>query len=715
MKENYLLKESGVVSIIVLFICASFVPSISGYSEDADQVDIDVADVCELQEDVIVTCRTFGFPGEPTQEITMSLTDAESLYDKIKELQIEVARDPLSDKTLQLQHEIITLADEHDLLPAGLSPDTLTSRLHPSWTLQNRRLETLPLPSKGSELFCTFVSTGSGGLLPIIVLPRLIPIIMTPIPRLFMIWNADEAITSCGGLRSGTGFIAYGQQNGIALGFWGIGFTFSLPPFMGVYGLAGYALFARVNAEEIEFYPPNRAPIISSENPSSGTWDVPASLSELSFRIDDADGDLMSYSVTTDPDIGSGSGNNKKNGFYSVPVSGLDYDKIYRWKVEVTDGKDTTVQQFSFFTEAKPPFDPFDEGWQYRKKITIDHTKVAGDLTNFPVLVSATDTDLRDRAQADGDDILFMGGTGVATKLYHEIEEYDDSSGKLIAWVNVPSISGDGDTVFYMYYGNPSCNSQQFSDKTWNAQFKAVWHLHESPTGTIHDSTLNDNDGTSYGGMSSSDLVDGMVSKCIDFDGDDDYISTPDSSSLKPESVTLAAWFRPLEEDVPNGYVVSKSSDDTWGNADGHTYGFGFRLGKDGSTWIDARFERDTTAQQHEHAGHYYTTNNEWHHLTLTFDGNTNNAHFYVNGVLNGTVPSCHSTVLWYPDAWDFLMGASKQHEGSSHAPNIFFKCRIDEVRVLNTAVDASWVSTEYNNQNDPSSFLGFGPEEAGP
>jgi len=85
MKENYLLKKGGVVGIIVLFICASFVPSIGGYSEETSQVDIDIEDVCELKENVLVTCNTFGFPGEPSQEITMSLTDAESLYDKIKE------------------------------------------------------------------------------------------------------------------------------------------------------------------------------------------------------------------------------------------------------------------------------------------------------------------------------------------------------------------------------------------------------------------------------------------------------------------------------------------------------------------------------------------------------------------------------------------------------------------------------------------------------
>ena len=39
--------------------------------------------------------------------------------------------------------------------------------------------------------------------------------------------------------------------------------------------------------------------------------------------------------------------------------------------------------------------------WNYRKKITIDHTKVAATLTNFPVLINLTsDTDLSSSAQA---------------------------------------------------------------------------------------------------------------------------------------------------------------------------------------------------------------------------------------------------------------------------------------------------------------------------
>ena len=82
-------------------------------------------------------------------------------------------------------------------------------------------------------------------------------------------------------------------------------------------------------------------------------------------------------------------------------------------------------------------FNPFDEGWSFRKKITIDHDLVEGNLSDFPVLVSVVDSDLKNKAQVDGDDLLFMDGSGVANKLFHEIEYYNEDSGELIAWVKL--------------------------------------------------------------------------------------------------------------------------------------------------------------------------------------------------------------------------------------------------------------------------------------
>jgi hypothetical protein len=73
--------------------------------------------------------------------------------------------------------------------------------------------------------------------------------------------------------------------------------------------------------------------------------------------------------------------------------------------------------------------DPLQNGWTYRKRLTIDASRVTGDLTNFPVLISTTDLDWKEDSQAipghvaqtDGGDIMFTAGDGV-TKLDHEIE-----------------------------------------------------------------------------------------------------------------------------------------------------------------------------------------------------------------------------------------------------------------------------------------------------
>jgi len=616
MKRNYLLKKSGVVGIIIIFICSSFVSNIGGYSEDATQLDIDIEDVCELKEDVLVTCNTFGFPGEPSQEITMSPSDAEFLYDKIKELQFEVARDPLSDKTQQLQHEIISLADEHNLLPAGLSAKTLQSRLTPTLLPQHPRITLPRLQNKASEMFCNYVSTGSGSALPIIILPRLIPILLTPIPRLFVRWSTMDGITSCGGLRSGTGFIAYGAQNGIALGFWGIGFSIFLPPVM-AYGLFGYALYASVNAEEIELWPPNNPPVISNENPPSETWNVPVSLSELSFQIEDADGDPMSYSVTTSPDIGSGSGTNKGDGVYTVPVSGLKSNTQYQWVVEVADSEDVTMRELSFMTEELP-FDPFEEGWHYRKQITIDHTQVAGDLSYFPVLISTVDSDLQGKAQDDGDDVLFMDGPGVANKLYHEIEQYDGTSGDLISWVNVVDLSADGDTVLYVYYGNPNSGNQQMSERVWSPYYAGVWHLDD-----LYDSSSNTNDGSNHGSVGSI----GKVEFAREFDGIGDYIEISDDPSLDIiDKITITAWAK-IYDRTKEQRIVSKVQRGSYGVGIGEYfppygehYPPGYIYGILAFGYEDYCFPKFYQSLVDE---------NEWFFIGLSFDGS--HAKIYLN------------------------------------------------------------------------------------
>ena len=100
------------------------------------------------------------------------------------------------------------------------------------------------------------------------------------------------------------------------------------------------------------------------------------------------------------------------------------------------------------------------------------------------------------KAQDDGDDILFMNGAGVAVKQHHEIETFDVSSGKLVAWVNIIDLSSNEDTIFYVYYGNPDCINQEYPEKTWDSHYKGVWHMNDATPSTIADSTSNGITGT---------------------------------------------------------------------------------------------------------------------------------------------------------------------------------------------------------------------------
>jgi hypothetical protein len=43
--------------------------------------------------------------------------------------------------------------------------------------------------------------------------------------------------------------------------------------------------------------------------------------------------------------------------------------------------------------------DWYNASWAYRKNITIDHNKVNGTQTNFPVLINVTDDDMKTKAQ----------------------------------------------------------------------------------------------------------------------------------------------------------------------------------------------------------------------------------------------------------------------------------------------------------------------------
>jgi hypothetical protein len=780
-------KTSLIFGIAVLLLTTSIIPSILGQSSSSvSQHNRSPITLLLAEKTPTITVYVIGKTGLEKQETMLTTSDALRIYEKYQELKKEATINPYSHTTQRKQQEFIDLLKKSDALPTGISNNqllTLTQPAIPPWKYLRKGI--LPFQNKASEWFCNFATYGEGSAFPIIILPRFIPFILTPIPRAFVYWSTDEGLTSVGGLISKTGFLAGGQQQGIALGFWGIGFSIFLPPIMS-YGIFGYALFTRVTAQEIEFWPPNTPPEITQTDPADGQQMVSISTKELRFEINDEDKDMMSYNVTTNPYIGSGSGGLKPSGTYSIPISGLQDLTTYTWHIEVTDGKDTEEKTMTFSTEAvapiisnpqpadgerdipmnlpslqfslkdyqgdameytvetspnigskhetgvhdgtymvpisgmtygaqyrwylnvsdgthwtrktysyqtgyPSPFDPFTYGWHYRKQITIDHTKITGDLTNFPILLSATDIDLT-KAQQDGGDILFMNGPGAATKWHHEIESFKVSSGEIIAWVNIPNLSTSEDATFYMYYGNPDCIDQEYPEKTWDTNYKGVWHMNDG-SGNIFDSTAH-SECIKNGNPTYQQI--GKVGTAINFDGVGDFFDGGDDSDYDfgTGDMTVECWL--WSNSATNRIPVVKK--------DWSTHGNGWML------WSSSSKTYFHISNGHGSIANCYIedsiSDGQWRHVVGRRNGDT----IYLNLNCINSNSKTGASNYDLSSSWKFKIG---DDDGISEGYE--WIGLIDEVRISNVYRTDAWISTEYTNQNNPSGFVSLGLEEPGP
>ena len=121
--------------------------------------------------------------------------------------------------------------------------------------------------------------------------------------------------------------------------------------------------------------------------------------------------------------------------------------------------------------------DWYDDSWEFRKNITLSlntATGVDSDLTDFPVLISFTDTDLIQTNESLGRDFVFTESDGT-TVLSHEIEKFDNTTGEIIAWVKLPTMSASTSTEMYIYYKGDTIGFN--SANVWNDDYVIVWHL----------------------------------------------------------------------------------------------------------------------------------------------------------------------------------------------------------------------------------------------
>ena len=176
-------------------------------------------------------------------------------------------------------------------------------------------------------------------------------------------------------------------------------------------------------------------------------------------------------------------------------------------------------------TLISPAFAWWNTSWSYRQAINISNT--AGNLTNYQVKIELNSSNVGSHFNwsNNGSDIRFTNSTDDLLNFW--IESWNSSGQEAVIWVNVTYLENNTNTTIYMYYGNPSAESESDINATFIRIVDgliASWHFDEESGDIAYDSSGNDYDGTIYGAT----RVDGKFGKALDYDGSDDYVDCGD-------------------------------------------------------------------------------------------------------------------------------------------------------------------------------------------
>jgi YD repeat-containing protein len=340
-------------------------------------------------------------------------------------------------------------------------------------------------------------------------------------------------------------------------------------------------------------------------------------------------------------------------------------------------------------------------GYLHRRAIGINHTKVPNaDQVNFPLLLSGTYPYLANTnnggavTNSNGYDIIFTSDAAGSSVLPFEQETYNASTGAIVYWVKVPTVSHTTDTVIYMFYGNSSITTDQSNKNgVWDSNYKGVWHLPNGTTLSASDSTSNANSGTVSGAAPTNGMIDGAAN--FSASGQDIDVGNSSSLQITGNSITLEAWLNTSESNPTywERIVVKEilNNADPWTAFDLHRCANTNQVGTAIATG-GAGTNVGVCSVSSVSMGN-------WTHVVGTYDGSQ--LKIYLNGVLDNHVAASGNIV---GTTTDVVFGTDTFLSGES------VKGSLDEVRISSTARSADWIATEYNNQSSPSTFYTVWP-----
>lgn len=336
----------------------------------------------------------------------------------------------------------------------------------------------------------------------------------------------------------------------------------------------------------------------------------------------------------------------------------------------------------------------YNASWDFRKQITIDNNQVENEsFENFAILISiTTDTSLAANAQNDGDDILFTSSDGT-TKIPHEIENFAGDNGQLVAWVRIPTLYDNENTIIFMYYGNAGASNQENVTGVWDSYYLGVYHL-DHTSGNANDSTGTLNISEFISPDSNMD-VDGQIFKGDNFDGNDYLGGSPkwNADDTNGTDHTYSAWVR--FETVHKGIIIEDGGS---GNGDG--------LGTLDNGVIKYQQRDSNTTYSVESNDNI--ADGGWHFVVGVFT-EASQLEFYTDGELDDTTTGDDGTI----GTGDGRIGRANGPNGVyNDSNNHYFIGALDEIRISSNERNANFILTRFRNENNPETFFTLGLEE---
>ena len=388
----------------------------------------------------------------------------------------------------------------------------------------------------------------------------------------------------------------------------------------------------------------------------------------------------------------------------------------------------------------------YNDSWEFRKNITLSlntATGVDSDLTDFPVLISFTDTDLIQTNESLGRDFVFTQSDGI-TVLSHEIEKFDNTTGEVIAWVKLPTMSASATTEIYIYYKGDTIGFN--SANVWNDDYVVVWHLNQTSTGTsqeFKDATSNGNNGRGGGGGTVGyaagripHLTDGQIGNGQELkgptlattgtgEGSGDIIYRHDLSGMPARDFTIELWVGDITN-VPSGGNAALYNDmlsichehnnlnGVWQNHISLWQAANIKMK------IKTNFFVSTSNPGHPVQDDNPAAFTDWNHIVAVYnqkdaDGTAGKSQLYINGELvKDQNRSGSLNVVTKTDKLRMVLGGDIDAAGGNNCGNVNneLKGKVDELRISSGLRTASYAAASYFNQGDPDTYTTINVEE---